>query len=136
VFTSLTATTATVLSFPNRPTFEHPTWCDSGACEEFDDEPGFGYHVAPGAGVLDRRASLFWSTELRAPFLPGYTTDPEVHVRVIDLDEPEIRVNQSVRPRAGSREEARLAGAVLELEERLRMTMTITLGTHTAGSVG
>lgn len=62
MFTSLTATTATVLSFPNRP-----------------------------------------------------TVDPT--------------------PRAGSREEARLAGAVSDLEECV-MTMTITLGTHTAGSVG
>jgi len=130
------ATNATILNFPARPTFELPTWCDGSACEECDDEPGFGYHVAPGAGVLDRQAGLFWSTELRAPFLPGYTTDPEVRVRVKDMDEPEARVNQSVRPRAGSREEARLEGAVLELEERLRMTMTITLGTHTAGSVG
>ena len=63
MFTSLRATTATVLTFPNRPT------------------------VAP-------------------------------------------------TPRAGSREEARLAGAVSDLDECLHMTMTITLGTHTAGSVG
>jgi hypothetical protein len=111
---SVATGTATVLDFPT-PTV-HPSWCDRGACHEL--EPGYGYHVSPGAGVVDKPTGIFWTTEIRAPFLPGYTGKPEVHVRVIDADEAPVR--QSVRPMAGSRAETRLNAAVAKLEGCLR----------------
>jgi hypothetical protein len=114
---SVPTSTATVINF-NRPTVKHPTWCDRGACLELD--PGYGQHVRPGAGVVDKQAGIFWTTELRAPFLPGYAGTPEIYVRVVDLDELEARVNQSVRPFAGSHEETRLNAAVAKLEGCLR----------------
>ncbi len=115
----LATSTATVLNF-NRTTVRHPKWCDRGACHELPGQPGYGHHVSPGAGVVDKAAGIFWTTELRAPFLPGHAGKPEVHVRVIDLDEPEAPVRQSVRPMAGSRAETRLNAAVAKLEGCLR----------------
>ena len=116
---SVATSPATVINF-NRPTVKHPKWCDRRVCHELPDQPGYGHHVSPGAGVVDKAAGIFWTTELRAPFLPGYTGTPEVHVRVMDLDEPEAYVSQSVVPFAGSREETRLSAAVAKLEGCLR----------------
>lgn len=117
--TTRTDTIATVLRPPARSTMEHPQWCDRGACRDLPGEPGYGNHASPGPGVVDQAAGVFWTTELRAPFLPGYAGKPEVHIRVIDLDEPEVPVSQSVRPVVGSRAATRLNAAVAGLERLL-----------------
>ncbi len=104
----------------DRQAVEHPSWCERSICAEQESEPGHGCHIGQGRGTHDAAAGFAWFPEVRARFVPGCTSAPEVVVRVCDLDEPELNASrQHVRPMTGSLAERRLNASVADLERLL-----------------